>query len=79
MEEDELPSIYRMLELADVQQGETVVDLATGTAIVPNYVLSLVGPSGTVFGVDPSANMLKQVTLTTPCLLPGDERPSSTV
>lgn len=61
MEEDELPSIFSMLEMADIREGETVLDLATGTGLVPDYVMNLVGPEGTVYGLDVSEGMLAKV------------------
>lgn len=39
-------------ELA-VQVGETVLDIGSGTGLLANYVAGIVGPTGSVTGVDP--------------------------
>lgn len=61
MEEEEKPSIFKMLEMADIREGESVLDLATGTGIVADYVVNCVGPTGAVIGLDNSAGMLQKV------------------
>jgi ubiquinone/menaquinone biosynthesis C-methylase UbiE len=48
------------VELAKVQPGEHVLDLACGTGLVSYNASEAVGPSGSVTGVDISAGMLAQ-------------------
>ena len=48
------------IELAKVQPGEHVLDLACGTGLVTYYASKAVGSSGSVIGVDISTGMLKQ-------------------
>lgn len=52
--------LYRRLSLkfAGLKPGMQVLDVATGTGAVYRGAARLVGPSGRVFGVDPSAGML---------------------
>ncbi len=52
--------LYRRLSLkfAGLKPGMRVLDVATGTGAVYRGAARLVGPSGRVFGVDPSAGML---------------------
>jgi demethylmenaquinone methyltransferase/2-methoxy-6-polyprenyl-1,4-benzoquinol methylase len=50
----------RSLRRAGVRAGMTVLDVAIGTAAVARGAASLVGPTGRVFGVDPSLGMLGQ-------------------
>lgn len=54
--------LYRRLSMrfAGVGPGMSVLDVATGTGAVYRGAARLVGPSGRVVGVDPSAGMLAQ-------------------
>lgn len=53
---------YRRLALrrAGLAEGETVLDVAIGTGLVAREAKRLVGGSGRVIGLDPSAGMLAQ-------------------
>jgi demethylmenaquinone methyltransferase / 2-methoxy-6-polyprenyl-1,4-benzoquinol methylase len=46
------------LSLAGLQAGMQVIDVGTGTGLVAREAARLVGPRGSVLGVDPSAAML---------------------
>jgi len=46
------------MRIAGVGRGMTVLDVATGTGAVARNAAKLVGPTGRVFGVDPSRGML---------------------
>ncbi|MFN5944926.1 MAG: class I SAM-dependent methyltransferase [Phycisphaerae bacterium] len=48
------------LSRAGVKRGSKVIDVATGTGLVARQALALVGPEGTVTGVDPSPGMLRR-------------------
>lgn len=48
----------RLLELADLSEGQSVLDVATGTGLVAGVAAQIVGPHGTVVGVDLSPEML---------------------
>jgi ubiquinone/menaquinone biosynthesis C-methylase UbiE len=50
----------RLLELADLKVGETVLDVATGTGLVATVAAQMVGTTGAVIGVDFSPEMLAQ-------------------
>jgi len=52
--------LYRRtsMRIAGVSRGMTVLDVATGTGAVARNAARLVGPTGRVFGVDPSRGML---------------------
>jgi demethylmenaquinone methyltransferase/2-methoxy-6-polyprenyl-1,4-benzoquinol methylase len=54
--------LYRRLSLrmAGLRPGMKVLDVAIGTAAVARGAAKLVGPSGMVVGVDPSAGMLRE-------------------
>ncbi len=54
--------LYRRLSMkfAGIGPGMKVLDVATGTGAVYRGAARLVGPTGRVFGVDPSAGMLAQ-------------------
>ncbi len=45
---------------AGLAPGMRVLDVATGTGLVAREALSIVGPAGSVVGVDPSAGMLRR-------------------
>jgi arsenite methyltransferase len=49
-----------LVTLAQIQPGQSVLDLATGTGIVAIAAAQAVGPRGQVVGVDFSAGMLQQ-------------------
>ena len=48
----------RALSSAGLQPGMKVIDVGTGTGLVARAAAHLVGPQGSVLGVDPSAAML---------------------
>lgn len=48
----------RALRSAGLQAGMNVIDVGTGTGLVAREAAHLVGPQGSVLGVDPSAAML---------------------
>jgi demethylmenaquinone methyltransferase/2-methoxy-6-polyprenyl-1,4-benzoquinol methylase len=48
------------LRRAGLQPGMRVLDIATGTGLVAREALAIVGPEGSVVGLDPSAGMLAQ-------------------
>src|SRR6185437_2819961 len=48
----------RALSFAGLQPGMSVIDVGTGTGLVAREAAHLVGPQGSVLGVDPSAAML---------------------
>ena len=50
----------RSHELLGVRPGATVLDVGCGTGIALREIADLVGPHGTVVGLDPSAAMLEQ-------------------
>lgn len=73
-EEILIPTVFRpwatdLLELADVQPGERVLDVACGTGIVARLAAGQVGATGEVTGLDLNAGML-QVARSLP-VLPG--------
>jgi protein-L-isoaspartate(D-aspartate) O-methyltransferase len=49
-----------LLELAQLQKGQKVLDLATGTGIIAIAAAQIVGSEGKVIGVDFSSGMLEQ-------------------
>ncbi|WPG97272.1 Hypothetical protein R9X50_00004600 [Acrodontium crateriforme] len=49
-----------MIELINLKPGETVLDLACGTGLVSLQAAKIVGPSGSVVGIDISSGMLAQ-------------------
>ncbi|MDY6786441.1 MAG: methyltransferase domain-containing protein [Cyanobacteriota bacterium] len=50
----------RLVECAQIQPGQTVLDLATGTAMAAIAAAKIVGDGGRVIGVDISAGMLER-------------------
>ncbi|MBD2774149.1 class I SAM-dependent methyltransferase [Iningainema sp. BLCCT55] len=52
------PVANRLIEFANMQTGQQVLDVATGTGIVALSAAQIVGASGKVIGVDISAGML---------------------
>ncbi len=53
------PSQKRMLDIADVQLGENVIDIACGTGLLTFPVAESVGATGSVFGTDISGKMIE--------------------
>jgi SAM-dependent methyltransferase len=47
-----------LADLARIQPGERVLDVACGTGVLARYVAQRVGPGGRVVGLDPNAGML---------------------
>ena len=52
------PWAPELVELASLQRGERVLDLACGTGVVARLAASRVGPTGQVIGMDLNAGML---------------------
>lgn len=52
----------KLVELADIRPGMTVVDLASGTGIVTEHIVSALEGTGTIIAVDLSAAMLAVAT-----------------
>jgi ubiquinone/menaquinone biosynthesis C-methylase UbiE len=52
------PGAQHLIELADLRNGDRVLDLACGTGIVARSVASRVGPHGTIVGLDMNKGML---------------------
>jgi ubiquinone/menaquinone biosynthesis C-methylase UbiE len=55
------PAQDRMLDLAALQPGEQVLDVACGTGLVTLRVAALVGPAGRVLATDISETMIARV------------------
>ena len=53
----------RALRRARLQPGADVLDVGIGTGLVAREALRIIGPEGTLVGVDPSAGMMGQVRL----------------
>ncbi|RZL31241.1 MAG: methyltransferase domain-containing protein [Rubrivivax sp.] len=51
------------LQRAGLDSGQQVLDVGIGTGLVAREALKLVGPSGSLIGVDPSVGMMGQVQL----------------
>ncbi len=51
---------YEALERAGLGEGQSVLDIGCGTGVLARHEMELVGPDGTVLGVDPSFGMLQQ-------------------
>lgn len=62
-------SWYRRQALmrAGVGAGTHLIDVATGTGLVARQALTLVGPTGSVVGIDPSHGMLSHAKNHLPC------------
>lgn len=52
----------KLIDCVDLAQGETILDVATGTAIVAIAAAQIIGETGKVIGVDISPVMLSQAT-----------------
>jgi len=52
------PCAANLIQVANPEPGERVLDVGCGTGIVARHVASLLGASGTVTGLDLSSNML---------------------
>ncbi len=48
------------LQRAGLREGMSVADVACGTGLVAREALKLIGPSGSIVGIDPSEGMLEQ-------------------
>jgi demethylmenaquinone methyltransferase/2-methoxy-6-polyprenyl-1,4-benzoquinol methylase len=59
------------LRRAGLAPGMHVLDVGTGTGLVAREALTLIGPTGRVTGVDPSAGMMAQAKLADVTLLQG--------
>ena len=53
------PWVEDLLDLAEVQPGQRVLDLACGTGAVARLAAVRVAPAGTVTGLDMDARMLR--------------------
>lgn len=49
----------RLVELAEIENGETILDVATGTGAAAIAISPLVGANGRVIGIDLAQDMLK--------------------
>lgn len=57
------PAQQRLLAMADIQQGERVLDVACGTGLVTFPAADATGPGGSVLATDISDEMVNSVTL----------------
>lgn len=53
------PVVSHLIRLADLKEGEQVLDLGTGTGAVAEKAALAVGPEGKVLAVEPSSGMLE--------------------
>lgn len=60
------PVALDLIEAADLQPGERVLDVACGTGVVTRMAAEKVGPSGTVAGLDLTPGMLETARAATP-------------
>jgi ubiquinone/menaquinone biosynthesis C-methylase UbiE len=56
------PLARRLVEMAELHQGQTVLDVGTGTGLAAFLAAKLVGPTGRVLGIDLSDGMLSVAT-----------------
>lgn len=61
----------KALQRAGLSPGHQVVDVGIGTGLVAREALKLIGPHGSLVGVDPSPGMMLQVRLPSVTLLEG--------
>ncbi|MDX1618884.1 MAG: class I SAM-dependent methyltransferase, partial [Balneolaceae bacterium] len=54
------PAQQRLIEAADPQPGEAVLDISCGTGLVTFPIAKAVAPGGTVTGIDLSEGMIEQ-------------------
>jgi ubiquinone/menaquinone biosynthesis C-methylase UbiE len=54
------PAQTRLLEMANLQGGDQVLDVACGTGLVTLRAATQVGPTGSVIGTDIAAKMIEQ-------------------
>jgi len=52
--------VERLIKSADIKPGDKVLDVATGTAVIPLYIADQVGTKGKVVGLDITLAMLDQ-------------------
>jgi ubiquinone/menaquinone biosynthesis C-methylase UbiE len=52
----------RLLERADIQHGQSVLDIGCGTGTLAIAAAAHVGPAGSVVGIDPSPQMVARAT-----------------
>lgn len=62
---------HQALQRAGLAEGATVLDVGIGTGLVAREALKLIGPRGSLTGVDPSPGMMAQVRLPEVTLLEG--------
>lgn len=75
LHEDYLPNKHRLHEVIgylDIEPGQKVLDIGTGTGIALDPLTAAVGASGTVFGIDLSSQMLGKVSGVHSGLILGD-------
>lgn len=63
------PSAAHLLEAAELQPGEHVLDVACGTGVVTRMAREAVGPGGKVAGLDVNAAMLEVAREVTPAAM----------
>jgi len=51
--------VERLIEVAPINEGDVVLDVATGTALIPPKLVDKVGASGRIVGLDITLAMLK--------------------
>jgi len=49
----------KLLDMMGIKEGDTVLDVGCGTGRLALYVSKLVGPSGTIVGIDPSPHRIR--------------------
>lgn len=60
VQEDLSVRLKRVLSLSEVQEGDCVLDVGTGTGVLIPYLLQAVGERGKVVAIDISVAMLRQ-------------------